>query len=223
VTEKGANAGIGDLVALIVHDLRNPVATISANVSFVREVAPDVHTDANEALDDVEIALGDLGRGLEQLGWVGRWLSGKSAADESPGDARGSIEEALRRVADDDVTASSPDEPVSVHGGGAPLARLIELLVRNSRQHAKGPIIVRLTPDAVIEIEDRGRSVGADLREKLFTLPGQLEIKTRVDGRYSRAVGLLAARALADAMSAELEVGGADGAAVFRVRLSPAG
>ncbi len=212
---------LGDLLALVVHDLRNPVATISANLSFVREVSALGDTDVVEALDDVEIALADLTLGLEQLGWVGRWVSQKVALDGSPADARESVEAALRRIQNGDVTAELPDGPVPVALGGAPLTRLVELLVRNSLRHAKSPVVVRLTTDAVIEVQDQGRAIGEDLRAQVFTLTGQQEIKGRADGRYSRVVGLLAASVLAEGIGAQLEAGGADGAAVFRVRLSP--
>src|SRR5690242_3411124 len=53
---------LGDVFALVVHDLRNPTATISANLAFVREVlgsTPDEMSsvDVQEALDDAAIAL----------------------------------------------------------------------------------------------------------------------------------------------------------------------
>lgn len=212
---------IGDLLALVVHDLRNPVATISANVSFVREVGGMEDTDVSEALDDVEIALADLTRGLEQLGWVGRWISGKPAIEGSTGDARISVEQAVRKVGGD-VRVELPEVAVPVGGAGAPLARLVELLVRNAQQHARSAVVVRLTEDATIEVQDEGRAVGDDLREQVFTLAGQQEIKSRADGRYSRVVGLLAASAIAEGMGARLEADGEDGAAVFRIRLSRA-
>lgn len=210
---------LSDLLALVVHDLRSPVASISANLSFVREVAGTANQEVGEALDDVDVAVTSLTRGLEHLGWVGRWLSREPAPAGAPGDARASIEEALRRVGGEGASAELPAAAVRVRAAGEPLTQLLEVLVGNSRQHAKGAVVVRLTPDAVIEVQDTGRAVSADLRAHAFTMAGQHRIKGRRDGRYGWMIGLLAARALADAIGAELEADGVDGAAVFRIRL----
>lgn len=220
--EEQLRASLGELLALVVHDLRNPVATISANVSFVKEVGPGDDEDAIEALDDIETALGDLMRGLEQLGWVGRWIAGQPAVEGTPGDARSSVESAARKVGAD-VTLDLPSESVQVNAAGGALSRLTELLLRNALAHAH-PSTVRATVraeggEAIVEIRDAGRAVGADLRPKVFTLDGQQVLKGRSDGRYSRVVGLLAARAIADGMGATLEATGEDGVATFRVRL----
>ena len=42
----------GQVLGLLVHDLRNPAATITANVDFLQEVGLD-DTDSVEALQDV--------------------------------------------------------------------------------------------------------------------------------------------------------------------------
>lgn len=216
MSESDNDPEMGELLGLVVHDLRNPVATISANVSFIREVATFEDEDVNEALEDVEDALQRLTLGLEQLGWVGRWVSGRPAIGPSPGDAREAIQQVLRRV-DFHVASELPDAPVEVEAAGSPLVRLVELLVRNAKRH--GTPRVRLTHEGVIEIVDDGTAVGEDIRDKLFTLEGQREIKNRADGRYERVIGLLGARTLADAVGARLEVDGTDGAAVFRIKL----
>ncbi|MGE0789130.1 MAG: sensor histidine kinase [Sandaracinaceae bacterium] len=222
MSQEGPSDPLGEMIALVVHDLRNPVATISANLSFVRDVAGVEDPDALEALDDVEIALADLTRGLEQLSWVGRWMGGTPAADAAPGDVRQSVEQGVRRSGSD-VAIELPDAPIEMRCAGQALTRLVELLVRNATSHAK-PDSVRVSVSAegsgaTIEVRDGGSAVGHDLRPHIFTAEGQQLAKGRIDGRYSRVVGLLAARALADAIGAELAAGGEDGAAVFTVRL----
>jgi hypothetical protein len=62
------------LFGLIVHDLRNPAATLSANLGFVRDGMGDPtlpQSELQEAIADSEQALGDLMRGLDQLGLDG--------------------------------------------------------------------------------------------------------------------------------------------------------
>ncbi len=214
--ERDADPELGDMMALIVHDLRNPLATISANLSFAREVQEFTDVDVIESLDDVELALGELAKGLEQLGWVSRWLAGGQALTPTPGDVREMIDKAVGHL--DGVTLSIPDDSVQVVTGGAPLIRLLEILAAESLRHGSA-VTIRLSPDAVVEVIDDGVAVGADLRPVVFTMAGQQALKTRADGRYAKVVGLLAVRALADAMGATLEVAGEDGAATIVIRL----
>lgn len=213
---------LGNLVALVVHDLRNPVATVSANLSFVREVGVGDDPDVGEALEDVDTALTDLMRGLEQLGWIGRWLASQPAVDVGRGDLASSIQMAVKR-SKVDATVETPDEKIWVTGGGNALARALELLLLNCHLHASpGSVVVRCATagrEAVVEVEDDGKAVADDLREHVFTVAGQNELKGRADGRYSRVAGLLALRAIAEAMGATLELDGEDGRAIFRLRL----
>ena len=222
MSEDDRPRAVADLMSLWVHDLRNPVATISANLSFVREVLDTREPDAKEALDDVESALGDLMRGLDQLSWIGRWLQGQDALEPAPGDVRAAVQAALRRV-EVEIHHELPASPLEVEAGGTALTRLVELLIRNALTFA-GPSSVAVTayadgPSAVIEVRDDGRALGEDVRDRAFSPDGQHELKGRADGRYSRVTGLFAARTLADALGAELTAGGADGAALFRIRL----
>jgi signal transduction histidine kinase len=224
--ERTSQPAIGDVLALVVHDLRNPVAMLSANLSFVQEVLDVQDPDAAEALEDVEVAVGELTRGLEQLGWVGRWLGGGAALEGAPGDARAAVQAGIARVGAR-VPADLHDGPLSVAAAGGALERLVELLLRNALKHAPEPTVRVALKDAGeevhLEIRDGGPAIGRDLRERVFTLRGQRDLKGRADGRYSRVVGLLAARALADALGARLEADEADGEAVFRVRLAKGG
>jgi len=219
-------AEIGRLLALIVHDLRNPAASVAANMSFVEDAIDDGDPDLREALEDVQLALGDLMRGLEHVAWIGRWLSDDPPVQVADGD----VVAALRTAAKKNTTLASaldlPEEALEAKGG-ATVPRLVEVLLANARQHArKGPARVtarREDGHVVVDVTDPGAALAEELRPKAFTLAGQKDLKGRVDGRYGRVAGLLAARVLAEALGAELEAGGEDGAAVFRVRLPATG
>ncbi len=226
MSDRPTHEEIAELLALMIHDLRNPAATVSANLSFIRESVREADVDALEALEDVETAMGDLARGLEQLSWIGRWLGGERALEAGPGDARASVQAAVHRIGRA-VAVAVPDEPVEVAAGGNALSRLVELLVRNALAFADArTVLVVLAKDGehvVVEVRDGGRAISDELSTQAFTLAGQSVIKGRADGRYSRAAGLLAARVLAEGLGAELDAGGADGAAFFRARLPSAG
>lgn len=219
-------SALSDLLALVVHDLRNPVATVSANASFLREVGVLSDRDATEALDDVQLATRELMQGLEQLSWIGRWMGGKTSIGAVPGDLVDAVRAACREVSTD-VAYRLHGETADVVGGATVVPRLFAVLLRNALIHANPETISidarREASRIVVEVRDGGRAVAEDLRGAVFTLEGQAKLKGRTDGRVSRAAGLLAARSLADAAQAQLEAGGADGAAFFRVTLRVAG
>ncbi len=216
-------ATLGKLLGMVVHDLRNPGATIGANVSYVREVLrshPD--EDLKEALQDVERALGDLMLGLEQVAWVGRWLSGEAPTGLQNGDVREALKTLRPPPYELHLEVHFPDEPLLIKGGGKAINRLTQMFVENAVQHARrgrlDVIVRREGEEAVIEILDDGAPLDPEFHRAAFTLEGQLEIKGKAQGRYGRVGGLLAAKVLADAIGASLEAGVRDGRNLFRIR-----
>ncbi len=215
---------LGQLLALLVHDLRNPVATIGANLSYVSEVGSGtLDTDAQEALNDSTSALQGLTSGLDNMAFLSRWVANEPAAAA----LEGSVVDALRSVAARErpsVLTLAIGDGVARARGAQTLPRLLEILLANAEQHAAGkPVTLRALregDDVIIEVEDTGRAIAAELRDIAFTAAGQLKLKERSDGRYGRSLGLFAAGLLAQAMGARLEAAGKDGAAIIRVVLA---
>lgn len=211
------------LVGLVVHDLRNPAATLGANLSFVGEVIddPDVEREEiREALADAQQALYDLMRGLDQLSWIGRWSNGKEPAGTAVEPLRSTLERLQKRVKYGSLEVELPGPELRVRGGDA-LERLLELLVVNGHQHAPRAMVrVRATRQdgqAVIESEDSGRPLAPELSDVAFTLEGQTAVKGRSEGRYSRVAGLFSAAILAKSLGARLDAVERGGKNVFRV------
>lgn len=217
-------SALPQLLALLVHDLRNPVATIGANLSYVSEVAAaSLDVDSQEALGDSVSALRDLAAGLDYLAFIARAIAGEPAV--AAGEA--SVVDALRSVAALErplaVTLTVPEGGLRARGAQA-LPRLVEILLANAGQHASGkPVTLRaqrVGEEIVVEIEDTGRAIAPELRAIAFTAEGQLSLKERSDGRYGRSLGLYATGLLARAMGARLEAAGVDGAAIIRISLT---
>jgi len=223
---------LGKLLSLIVHDLRNPTAALSANNSFVTDVIAScvqgsvVNEDLNEvkeALKDSGTALGDLTRGLDQLAWVAQWLAGAPLLSAASTD----LVVQLRAIAAQPRPVPieleiAVDGPVRVKGGEG-LPKLLEILISNAVQYCPRSKIRlalgRQKESAVIELRDRGCAIAADLRDQAFSLEGQTLLKERVNGRYSRAAGLFAAGILAAAMGVTLQADEDEGLSVFRLRI----
>jgi K+-sensing histidine kinase KdpD len=222
-------AVLESLFGLIVHDRRNPAATLGANISFVREVINDPSVppqEVTEALGDAQQALGDLMRGLDQLSWIGRWANDKVSVSPAVVDVRAVFEGAKRRIKYGPVEFTLPAEGELRVRGGEAIERLIDLLVANGHQHApQKPVRVRAAREQdqiVIELEDEGRPIGNDVRSLAFSLEGQVGLKGRAEGRYGRVAGLFVASILAQAAGARIESAERQGKNLFRVRLTPA-
>jgi signal transduction histidine kinase len=215
---------IGQLLGLIIHDLRNPAATISANTAFVKEVLPAGDEDLVESLSDVDQALSDLLRGMEQVVWIGRWLSDQPAAGAiEDGDVCAALKQLPQPAEGMALKLELPDQKM-VARGGAMIAPLVQVMMANSVQHARrGEIVVsakREGDEVVVTVRDAGPAIANELRESCFTLEGQQGLKGRPDGRYGRVLGLFASRIYAESFGARVEAGGEDGAAELRVRLN---
>lgn len=213
---------LGHALGLLVHDLRNPAATISANVDFLQEVGL-VDTDSVEALQDVRLAVGELRRGLDMLAWISRWLTGHVALEAANGDV-GVFLERLER-ADTPVPVEveiARDDQLYAHGAQVAV-EVVELLLHNTRanvEQARATIrVFQQDKDVVIEVEDTGEAIAPELRGTAFTLEGQRALKGRLDGRYGRFLGLFAASVVLDGVGGKIEADGESGAAIFRVFL----
>jgi K+-sensing histidine kinase KdpD len=213
---------MGQVLGLLVHDLRNPAATISANVDFLQEVGL-VDTDSIEALGDVRLAVGELRRGLDMLAWISRWLTGQVPLEAANGDV-GVFLERLER-ADTAVPVEveiAKGDQLYAHGAQVAV-EVVELLLHNTRANVEDPRatirVFQQGKDVVIEVEDAGEAIAPELRGAAFTLQGQKALKGRLDGRYGRFVGLYAAAVVLDGVGGKIEADGEPGAAVFRVYL----
>lgn len=213
---------MGDALGLLVHDLRNPAATISANVDFLQEVGLD-DTDSVEALQDVKLAVGELRRGLDMLAWVSRWLTGQVPLEAANGDAAVFLERLERADTPVPVTIEVARGDQLYAQGAQVAVEVVDLLLHNTRANVAEPSatirIYQQGRHVVIEVEDAGEALAPELRGAAFTLAGQKALKGRLDGRYSRFVGLFAAAVVLDGVGGSIEADGESGAAIFRIYL----
>ena len=216
---------IGHALGLFVHDLRNPAATISANVDFLQEVGP-ADTDSVEALQDVKLAVGELRRGLDLLAWISRWLTGHIPLEAANGDAGVFIRRLEREETPVPVTIEIDDTGQLYSRGAQVAVEVVDLLLHNTGSNAPDTTakirVYEQSNRVVIEVQDSGEAIAPELRAKAFTLEGQKDLKGRLDGRYGRFVGLFAAAVVLDGVGGSIEADGEKGAAVFRIRLRQA-
>ncbi|MGB8330843.1 MAG: ATP-binding protein [Polyangiales bacterium] len=213
---------LGRALGLLVHDLRNPAATITANADFLEEVGP-ADTDSVEALEDLKLAVGELRRGLDMVAWISRWLTGQVPLEAANGDV-GMFVARLERVPTPVPVTVEVEQGHQLYAEGAQAAvEAVDLLLRNTLANVADPrATVRVHQQGgrvVIEVEDAGEAIAPELRPIAFTLEGQQALKARLDGRYSRFLGLFAVAVLLDGVGGTIEADGRRGAAIFRILL----
>lgn len=199
-------AVLADLLALIAHDLRNPLSALQSNISFVGSVLRPEDEDAREAMADAIISCDGVLRIIDNAELLGMELGGRRDFEKLPVKLSALIEEVANRCR---TTAQSYGVEVMVAArtdGSADdvlthremLGRALTNLIQNSIQHAPAGSAVRVSirsePDRwVAVVEDDGPPLAKELSQAAFSGRGQTAAKGSSQGRYSRGMGLFAA------------------------------
>ena len=207
---------IGGLLGLIVHDLRNPLSALHSNASFLQSARDVGSADAKEALEDVSASCEALGHIIDNVELLALALRGERRFEQNSFTVRELIADALARSRSLAASYSvrveftpSADADVKLATSREMLGRALGNLVKNGIQHAQDGVPVRVSarvegPRLVVLVEDGGAPVAAEFHDKAFTADGQVSAKGLVGARYSRGVGLYAARLAAEAAGAEV-------------------
>jgi K+-sensing histidine kinase KdpD len=206
------------LLGLIVHDLRNPLSALHSNASFLQSSCEAASPDAKEALEDVSASCEALGHIIDNVELLALALRGERRFEQNSFTVRELVADALARsrslAASYSVRvefAPSGDADVKLSTSREMLGRALGNLIKNGIQHAQDGVPVRVSARVesarvVLLVEDAGPAVSSDFQEKAFTAEGQVSAKGLTGARYSRGVGLYAARLAADAAGAQVRV-----------------
>lgn len=210
---------VSALLGLFAHDLRNPLSALHSNVSFLGSVVGAADTEAHEALEDVAASSDALGHITDNLELFALALDGTKQRDGHEFGLREVLREASqksRRFAESyrvtlEVDAESATDMRALANRDM-LLRSLSNLIRNAIQHAgeSGKVLVRAAREPgglVVGVTDSGVPLSKDVGEQAFTAAGQLSTKNVSGGRYSRGLGLYAARIAADIAGASVRCG----------------
>jgi len=207
---------VGGLLGLIVHDLRNPLSALHSNASFLQTARDTTSPDSKEALEDVSASCEALGHIIDNVELLALALRGERRFEQNSFTVRDLIADSLARsrslalsygVRVEFTPSSEADLKLST--SREMLGRALGNLIKNGIQHAQDGVPVRISIRAepsrvVLVVEDGGAPVASDYQEKAFTAEGQVSAKGQVGARYSRGIGLYAARLAAQASGAEV-------------------
>jgi len=209
---------LGSLLALLVHDLRNPLSALHSNIDFLVSTLAEMGEDTRGALDDAVVSCDSLINIVDNAELLAFNLQGLA---ERPGETLGvaavvadvvARHRLLARSHGIEVevapTAADPDARVVAHR--EMYVRAFANLLRNGIQHSAARNVRVWLEDAGqrlrLAVGDAGPCLGEDYRTAAFSASGQLTTKGRSGGRYGRGLGLLAARLAAESAGACIEV-----------------
>jgi signal transduction histidine kinase len=217
VAELNSPGTLGGLLALLAHDLRNPLSALHSNVGFLETTLAGQDQDSLDALSDIGASCSSLKHIIDNLELLGLAVLGERPALElSPLSLWDVTHEAVHRL--EPIARSygasvvfEADRKLAprVLGHREMFGRALGNVLFNSIQNggSSGEIQVRLALGAnegIVQITDAGQPLAENLRRSAFTADGQLSCKGDSKGRYSRGLGLFAAATAAGLSGAEI-------------------
>ena len=219
-----------EFLAMLAHELRNPLASISNAVHLLQHAgADDAHRQF--AQDMIARQSMHLARIVDDLLDVGRAITGKMVLHRQPIDLHATVSVALRTLGAAGITADRQvtfdGACVWVNADRTRIEQVVTNLVSNAVQHttAGGRIAVRvatLADAAELTVSDDGVGMDTDTAARVFELFFQAH-QGPERKRGGLGIGLTLARRIVELHGGEIEVA-SDGLGPWRdVHVSAAG
>jgi two-component system sensor histidine kinase/response regulator len=219
-----------DFMEIMVHDLKNPLAAIVANASYV-EQAKVVNDDLRESGAAISRAAANMLRMVQNLLDVEREGDRGLTPQLTYSELGPVVERACalmaRRAEERKIALSSAVEPLGALKADADyLRRVVENLLDNALRYTPrgGKVSVslrRLEADVELAVEDSGPGIPEETRTRIFDKYAQLDRTVdRDQQRFGRGLGLSFCRMVAEAHGGSICVtSGAAGGARFALRM----
>lgn len=178
-----------EFLATLAHELRNPLAPISAGLHILRTSKES--SQASAALQIMERQVGQMVRLVDDLLDVARITTGKVEVRCEPIDIATAINDAIETSAPalaGRFTIHAPDMPVIVNGDRTRLAQVFANLLNNSAKYSEPgqPIVLAFSRDgnqAVVKVRDAGMGIHPEMLPRVF------EMFRQADGTGGRSRG----------------------------------
>ena len=222
------DAELRELLHLVSHDLRNPLAAIVTNLEFARRlvVEEEVDQDLRESVEDSVVACDVLKRVVANFDVLAKGRDVNPTLGEMS--VATVVQDVARRCRE---RAEQASLSIEVDDGGVTSQAMLdkslfslalENLIANSIQHAPrgSAVSISVAEDdtaIVVSVGDAGKAVPPDHREAAVA-PKSHTPKGRLGPtRYGRGLSLLSARAAASLTGVGMELDGEDGAFVMKL------
>ncbi|KWT92004.1 MULTISPECIES: response regulator [unclassified Variovorax] len=223
-----------EFLAMMSHELRNPLAPIHTAVQVIRRVAAP-HPKVAWALDIAERQLKQLTRLIEELLDVARISQGKIVLKHETLDLNTVVAQSVETVQPfvdarrQALRVVVPQQPAWLLGDMARLTQVIANLLHNAAKYSPEGTRIELVSrlegeDVVLSVRDQGIGMDAELLPRIFDLFAQGE-RGLDRSQGGLGVGLTLARRLTEMHGGRLEAHseGRDRGSEFRLRLPRVG
>lgn len=177
---EAANRAKDEFLAMLAHELRNPLSVI-ANAVTVLEQSADGASRPSKPAAAIRRQTAHLTRLLDDLLDVARITSGRIELEHEHLDLRHEIEQAVeaqRHRIDGKqqrLTLALPARAVPVFGDAVRLQQVVGNLLNNASKHTPPRGTIRITldddgADAVLEVADTGAGIAPDKLDAVFDL-----------------------------------------------------
>ena len=204
-----------EFLALLAHELRNPLAPISNAVRAIRLRQAGDERTVLAAADMLERHVAQMARLVNDLLDASRISRGKIELRRSRVAIAGAVEEALETVRPlanrmgHELSVTLPPDPIYIDGDAGRLAQVIGNLLNNACKFTNrgGHIILdvsRAGTEAIIRVRDDGIGIAAD------DLPGLFDMFVQVDTSLERSrdglgIGLTLVKTLVELHGGSIE------------------
>lgn len=204
-----------NLVHMVVHDLRSPLAAISASLEVIKWDAEEQHRA--ELASDVEMALHATRTIIRLVNSVldvskmeGTEMRLQLALCDVVAVARESLDELESLVGTRRLVRDWPDEPVMALVDRDVVARIMQNLLGNALKFTPSTgaitVAVEANDDMVrVAVTDTGPGIPREYRERVFEKFGQVEAASRGQ-KFSTGLGLTFCRLAVDAHGGRIGV-----------------
>jgi len=209
-----ANQRKDEFLAMLSHELRNPLAPIRNALEVIRRIAPP-DPKFNWAGDVMDRQVRHLTRLVEELLDVARISQGKIQLNKEPVDLAAVIAQSVEtaqpfiEARGHTLTVEVPEAPVWLQGDFARLAQVVSNLLHNAAKYSEDGGRIQLVlgvegGEARISVRDNGIGIDAALLPRIFDLFAQgARSLDRMQGGLG--VGLTLARRLVELHGGRLE------------------
>jgi signal transduction histidine kinase/DNA-binding response OmpR family regulator len=177
---QAANRRKDEFLAMLSHELRNPLAPIRTALEVIRRVAPD-EPKLSWAMQVTGRQVEHMTRLVEDLLDVARINQGKITLQVEPIDLRAVVDHAIEtvqpflRARRHLLTRETPEMPVVLRGDFARLTQVVANLLNNAAKYTEegGHLAVALAVangEATISVRDDGIGIDAELLPNVFEL-----------------------------------------------------
>ena len=219
-----------EFLAMLSHELRNPLAPIMTALEVIRRIAP-ADPKFTWATDIMRRQLRQMTRLIEELLDVARISQGKIALTREKVDLNAVLAQSLESAQpfldarNQTVNVTMPAQPMWLLGDFARLAQIVSNLLNNASKYSDKGTVIELSAgnddgEGVITVRDQGIGIDAQLLPRVFELftQGSRGLDRSQGGL---GVGLTLARRLAEMHGGRLDAHseGAGKGSTFTLRL----